>query len=332
MAGLASIICGLPCIGFYMYPVAAIWWMVCAAIMLASAHKIEGWRAGVAACAFPTLVILAIAASLTYFFVSFVPTTMARANAAAARAAAASTGAPSVQKVDAALLAYHASQGEPPHAIKLVIDLSIFSTDFDAHLGPPAPGAQAVSGIALTDIQKLSDEAKDALLARAIAAMRPEVSGVHRIGEFVFCYKGAFGRPEPEAGGLWIVIAARSDLAPAIPALPAATPAGGNPWVVRPPSPPAGTWIVGRADGTIQTIGPANTAAALSEQNDLRKSLGLSALLDPATVRQHSDADESASPGPRRTRGADRRGVTNATIRGSGGGTLLFRDRATEQP
>jgi hypothetical protein len=48
---------GVPCLGFYMTPIAGVWWCAAAAVMLVKAQAVSGWRAALAVLALPALVI-----------------------------------------------------------------------------------------------------------------------------------------------------------------------------------------------------------------------------------------------------------------------------------
>jgi hypothetical protein len=144
--------------------------------------------------------------------------------------------------------------------------------------------------VVLTDVRALSAEAQQALIERAAAGV--PASGVHRLGCFVICERGVLGRRDEGSEDLWVVIACaparhEPDAKPA--------PAGPSGW-----SPPAvglapGTWLVGFADGRVETLKPEATAEALAAQNELRARFGLLPIPDPAAVPQ--DPPESGASG-----------------------------------
>ena len=103
--------------------------------------------------------------------------------------------------------------------------------------------------------------ARRAVIDALVAAQPPDLVA-HRLGDFVFTYHGVDWRDADDS--LWLVIMSPD---------PAANAGSSN-----------GQFVVGLADGSVETIEEPDFPARRREQNTLRAEKGLAPLPDPSEV------------------------------------------------
>lgn len=257
-----------PCLGIYCLNfVGAIWWVISATLMLAEAQKVHGGRAAFAVIT-PVLTVAVIAGAVLFgglYFASISNPMMFNA--------ATATPQWETRIMAQNIVTYAAAnngQG-PPHAAQLVIDNSLGADNFMAMMSGNSTVAVPVADTTLDKFERLPTNRKQ-LAAQAAAKALPPSTIAHRMGDFVFTYHGInLNNPDPN---LWLVVL-----------IPEQGP-GGAPVVIRP--------VVGQADGTSRQI-TGSFSAELAAQNSLRKSIGLPALPDLATVTHRAPAVANAA-------------------------------------
>ncbi len=280
-----NILVAIPCLGFYAWPVAAIWQAISATIMIKRAQKVSGLRA-----AFAALVPPLIAGACMVAFVVWMFTASMRA-VAAARVTMAGTAATSLQglrcqSVASSLDGLAQSNGAyPSHAIELLKSGLISSSDLTLSSNPLAGGSIIVGSTTLGQIEGLQGSRRESAID---AFVQSQPSGVvaHRIGDFVFTYHGM--TPGTSDRGLWVFIAESPPAPSSSPG--AAAPATQPGWMSGPSPQATGMYFVGCVGGTTQTITQANFASALAAQNQLRADFQLPPIPDPSTVTPASPA------------------------------------------
>ena len=268
-----TIMTGVPCLGFYLFPVAWLWWMVSAILMIRAGQRISGLRATEAVASFP-LVTLTTTVCLVVF-VAIPKFTSMTQNATSFSAAQAN-----VRTMAGSLYSYaelHEGKG-PGHASMLVVaPVGMASSLVADSLTPlnrvPLAGTnlQRFSSMMPADQEKLAQAAADALPANVVA---------HRLGDYVFTYHGVdFNKGDP---GLWIVVLAPENVTGSV----ASTQPGGfgamN--VVH----------VGLTYGGATMIPQQSFASMLALQNTLRAASGLAPLPDPRRVTHSQPATGTA--------------------------------------
>ncbi len=268
-----TIMTGVPCLGFYLFPVAWLWWMVSAILMIRAGQRISGLRATAAVASFP-LVTLTTTVCLVVF-VAIPKFTSMTQNATSFSAAQAN-----VRTMAGSLYSYaelHEGKG-PGHASMLVVaPVGMASSLVADSLTPlnrvPLAGTnlQRFSSMMPADQEKLAQAAADALPANVVA---------HRLGDYVFTYHGVdFNKGDP---GLWIVVLAPENVTGSV----ASTQPGGfgamN--VVH----------VGLTYGGATMIPQQSFASMLALQNTLRAASGLAPLPDPRRVTHSQPATGTA--------------------------------------
>jgi predicted RNA-binding Zn-ribbon protein involved in translation (DUF1610 family) len=64
------ILAGTPCLAFHMAPVALVWWLINACVMIAAGHKVHAGRAILAGCVLPILMLAVLAICIAYVALS----------------------------------------------------------------------------------------------------------------------------------------------------------------------------------------------------------------------------------------------------------------------
>lgn len=258
----ANVVSAVPLCGYY---VGWIWWAVSAVLMVKQGQRVHGGRAAVATLAPPLLGV----GSAIALYALLLWKAMAIQGAMTAGAGPPSlVFTPSMAKTRAvcdAMLAYathHGGKG-PDHAIQLVHNGDLVTTDLFIDAARPGKLGPPFAGTTLDEFDYLSDERKEAVVQACVDAL-PDNVVAHRLGDFVFVHHGAeLAQPEPR---LWLVLM----------------------WVdpgsdQRPPAPRR--VVVGRADGTVEWVDAASFETRFEGQNQLRAGLGLPPIPHPHDVR-----------------------------------------------
>ncbi len=240
-----------------------IWWVVSAILMVAEGHRVHGGRAALATLTFPVVLVLLVIGGYGVFLVAIF-------SGMGTMSAGMMMPTADTQIVLDGVLDYasgHDGQG-PGHALQLVTSAGLSETDFVTSGSAtgiddvPAGDADLVSFMLLStgDQAEVADAAADALPRGIIA---------HRLGDFVFTYHGIdLTTVDP---GLWVVVQSPDPDVNSVQ----------SPWVV---------FGVGRADGTVVTVGLTQMAMSLRQQNAIRDASGLPALPDPTMVTHDAPA------------------------------------------
>ncbi len=252
----ANIATGVPCLGYYF---GWIWWCISAVFTLKTTHKVSGGRAALAALLPPGLLIVSAIALWVYvmFGAMSSPNLYSMGNIAAPR------GETQII-VDALIL--HAEENAdqlPTHAIELVVQCRVIAWNLTLGGSHTFLDAVPVGGTTLEAFTLASSTRQTAIMNAAVKAL-PEDVIAHRLGDFVFTFHGIdMKNGDPD---LWIVIA--------------------SPDPQENPDPRLfGDLVVGRLDGSCETIPREEFQAELVSQNALRAEHGLPPLPSPETVR-----------------------------------------------
>lgn len=257
--------CIVPCLGPYMIPIAVIWWVVLAVLMLMPIQGVRWPKAFLACGLLPLLLAAGLLALVIYGVSSAVRVAQAIPQQLAAQnLASATTLAAGLQTVAGDHGQYpghglHAllSGGGGPRGVLLLATMS-------------APEKTPVAGSTLDRVYLLPHEQRAAMAGAAADAL-PVGVVAHRLGDVVFTYHGA--TPVTADPGLWLFVV----------------------WP-DPDQNPAGSWPpdqmvnVGKADGSITSIPVGNFDATLTVQNALRERVGMPALPHPRTVTHSAPA------------------------------------------
>jgi hypothetical protein len=264
----ANVVTAIPCMGICW---GWVWWAISAVLMVKEGQRVHGGRAAFAVLTLPVLFILAVVGFYAWFFLLFVPTTMATMRPPSQAVFSQSLKA-EVQVVLDGILQYggdHSGRG-PGHGVQLVTGGYISQSDMVSSVTGTLVQNVPVGNITLDrarslrrwEVAEVEKAAVNSLPANVIA---------HRVGDYVFTYHGMdFKKADP---GLWVVI-----MSP-------------NPGSVS--SLPAGikvNIVVGQADGRALEILINTFLTKLAEQNALRAKYGLPPLPDPATVKHGKPA------------------------------------------
>jgi hypothetical protein len=267
----ASVTMAVPCIGIYPFAfVGLAWWLVSAILMLTVGQKIHPGRAVFATILFPVLAGLAVV---------FGGATLAMYGVSQARSFA--VQASSMQQeaecdiMLAAIIGYADSNKDrwPIHAIEMVPGDMVTAYDFVAGDWMTSEAAVPLADTTLEIAGGMTPGARRQLIDAVVALQPPDVVA-HRVGDFVYTYHG-LARDDPS--GLWLVIMSPD---------PVANTAGS---IER-------KLLVGRLDGSVETIEEGEFADRLAEQNDLRAGRDLPPIPDPATVTHAVPVTGGAPP------------------------------------
>ncbi|MBX3378068.1 MAG: YIP1 family protein [Phycisphaeraceae bacterium] len=274
-----GLLVSVPCLGGYLFPVAVVWQMIVASIMVHKGQRISGLRATFAVILPPLVAGALIIAGLVWAF-------------SAAMTAAASAGATlstqmnlpvtmqsmRVQAMASALSSAAASSGRyPDHAVDLLINGSLTSGDFSLSSDPLASDSIIVGSTTLGRLSSLTPSAREAMIQKIVASQPGDVVA-HRVGDFVFTYHGL----TPASGtGLWLFIAESPRGAPN--QSPSNTTFG---MVAQ----ATDTFFVCQVDGTLNAVPRAIFGSLLEAQNNLRAMHGLDPIPDLSTITASSPA------------------------------------------
>jgi hypothetical protein len=258
----ANTLTAIPCLGFY---IGWIWWVVSAVLMVKEAQRVHGGRAALAVLAPPLALFGCVVGGYVWLFVSVIPGIQSKSLT--------NIGKSQTLTVLQAVQRYAGEHGGlgPRHASQLVVDGYLTPASFAMFGSGTTAAAVPVGSTTLEGLGALPDEEAQASVAEAAEGL-PEGTVAHRVGDFVFVYRGV--DLSAGNGGLWVVVAA--------PFVSAST-AAASPAV----------WV-GCVDGSVTPITGVALPAALAAQNALRAEAGLPPLPDPTTVRQAQPG--SASP------------------------------------
>lgn len=262
----------IPCVGGYLWPVMAIWWMISAALAIGRAQRARAGRAAIAVILLPGLLYLGGASFIVYW--------MVRGISMAAGAGAFNIGQGYAFTVGSALRTHAAINNGvwPVHAAELLADGSISWYDLSA------PGAidrmpQTVGGVpawnwdgpGFSPVQRRSH-------AAAMGRALPADVVAHRLGHVVFTYHG-ITPGSPQDPGLWLFFSWPD-------------PSDGSSWI------PGEQGLAMRADGMTESFDPSAFAQALGDQNALRAQHGLPPIPDPDTITEVVVAPPPGAAGP----------------------------------
>lgn len=275
-AGGANILGAIPCLGFYFSVISWVWPAVSAILMIRQAQKVSAGRACFAVLTPPLFVITAGVVWIVAVVVPSVQTSIASAQAARTAAATAQSArtrtllqsqATAGSYAQAVLDALRVHAGDPPpHIARLVADGELAPqhfvlSDFGSAKAIPVGPLDLVAFATAAP----SDRRRE--LARLESALGPAPTA-YRLGDFVFTYQGVDVNGsvgDPKAAGLWLFVAEVQE--------------GTG------PSPTTSLWIVGLNRGVVEAYTPQEFQSKLALQNTQRRSLGLPAIPDPATVK-----------------------------------------------
>lgn len=254
----------VPCLGFYIGWISAIWWAVSATLMLKEGQKVSGGRATLAAVVPIVLSLIGVFAFIVLVIFMPIQRSVTIAQAAAVQAqtqAAAGTDAARIAQLTQAIRSHASEYDYPPHhAAELIDSQRIWISAF---LIPGFDQAArldqtTIAGMSLSNLMSATTENTASIIAAANASL-PDNVIAHRVGDTVFCYHGIdFATAEPR---LWTVISSP-----------------------EPGQPPANQLAIGFADGSVRMYETATFSVSLSHQNALRADSGLPPLPDPSTV------------------------------------------------
>jgi hypothetical protein len=276
----------VPCLGFYLIPVGALWWMANAVIMTIRRHEVSALRGCFAVLAPPVLVgVLATAAGFggLWHLMSRLPEIMAEAQAEA------EMGQAQIQ-LDAVL--EYATEGDgsgPAHMIELLVDDTLSSADFvltdvvsQVTISTGTSGTHQFESRSETDVAdvpladttlerfpEIPDDRRGAVMEKILAVL-PAGMIAHRVGDYVYTYHGMdLQAADPD---LWVlVVSPDPDIN-----------SGGY----------GGDVVVGRADGAVERLDLSFFPAELADQNAVRAAGGLPPLPDPMSVTHSRPATE----------------------------------------
>lgn len=257
----ANVVTALPCLGLYF---GWIWWLASAVLMVKEGQQVRGGRAALAVLPFPLLIITSVIGLYAWGIVASLSASKA---SAAASAQARTTETQTVVNAVLEFAKKNAGRG-PDHAAQLVTEGYLPAATLIGSSSMSAAAQVSVGTATLDDIGSLPADDALAAVQAAIAAL-PKDATAHRLGDFVFVYRGIdLETADPQ---LWIVIRA---LDPA------------------PNGPPLGfeTFTMGCVDGSAVEAPPGTLAARLAKQNALRAKNDLPPLPDPTTVAHSRSA------------------------------------------
>jgi hypothetical protein len=270
-----NLLTAIPCVAQVMAPLAWIWWVIGATLMLQRGQKAPAWKAATATIVPPALATVALVIGMVALFQGM-QGAVARAQAAAA--AVGGGAAPMrTQGVARALTNYLAEQGTfPAHAAELVADARSMPHEFTLVIGDMTASAENIGGMRLDQLTFASQRRQRQALDAAAANLPADVAA-HRIGDFVFTYHGMSRQSHP---GLWILMAA---------VVPQPAPQTEGEEESGDAAEQAGPEVevhIATIAGVVQTITPEQFPEALAEQNALRAESGLAPLPHPLQVQR----------------------------------------------
>lgn len=263
------ILSAVPCLGFYIFAISLIWWMISASLALAEAHRDRVWK-GVVSMILPALLVPAVPIGAWLIVVFWMM-----------GAGGALGGAPIIAqiatqaKVSSLSMAWRTqamNASGPIHAAQLLESGFVKRETFLLETSRLAFEDVPVGSLTLADFDQSPgvalSETQQSAIAQAAAALPADVIA-HRLGDFVFTYHGI--DPTIAPADLWVVIAA-----------PIADPLA--------PASPIAEFVIGTVGSGVEAIAAADFPAALAKQNDLRARFNLAPLPPPETVTHDQPA------------------------------------------
>lgn len=253
------VLCGVPCLGFYLFPVSVVWWCVLVGFALVAAQGVRAWRAAVVAVLMGAILLAPPAYGIFRLlaFSMYYQRLAANVTPGSAPAPPVSnpSGLSSCQLIGAALEKYVAQHGEwPAHAVVLLGQGDVSWQEITE--GDPGVMGTFVGPWKLQDWPMLKAQAQQDTVKEVVKGVPPG-GGAHRVGVGVFVYHGLPLRPDPE---VWLVI--------------------------RTPTPSiAGYEVYKAGGGKVTAPTRALFLPMLDAQNDLRKRLGVPLVPDPESVK-----------------------------------------------
>ena len=261
----ANVLSAVPLLGFYLAPIAWLWWGLSATLMLREGQRVSWWRAFAAGLGPPVVVV----AGVVGFFIWAMTTAFGPVFAGGGMVGTQSE----TQMVTTALVASMRANGPPGHALDLIADGSLAPMDLVLANTATIPNDGVVAGTDLAALASASWQEQQQA-ARDAAAALPAGVVAHRLGDFVFTYHGVDVNDAAQSD-VWVVIASPDPN-------------------VNPASTGSAMYWVGLASGAVMPIFHSEEGVMLSVQNSLRASLGVPEIPDPATVTHSAPAVEES--------------------------------------
>jgi hypothetical protein len=257
----SNAVMAIPCLGIYLTPVAAIWWVVSAIRMLIEGQKVRAWRASICVTIPPVLVLAGLIVWSVMLF-RWTTATMARVQKTSTTV--------ETQQVLTGLLAFEKREGRwPRHAIELVTASDLETFDLTCAETETTPEDIPVGGVHLDDLEDASESQANAAV-RSAEERLPRGVIAHRLGDFVFTCHGI--NDTATHAPLWLVIRHPDPDANSSTQLPSAP------------------VVIGLADGTTRVVPAGGMKSALAAQNEIRSQYGLAPLPEPAAVTHTAPA------------------------------------------
>jgi hypothetical protein len=261
----ANIGSAVPCVGHYF---GWIWWTVSAALMVKQAQMVSGLRASIAV-SIAAIVGIASWVGAYALLMAIIMGGMARGMGGPGSPVVVTPSEVSI--IVSALQGYASAHGGygPAHGTELMTDANPLSaSDFVLANSQTHEDQVPVADATLEDLQFLPAN-RVAAIARNAGDLLPSHAVAHRVGDFVFTHHGIdFNSAD---GELWIVVASPEMTANSFQLI-------------------TQTVLTGSVDGRVKVHAPSRFAAALAEQNELRRAAGLASLPDPRLVTHASPA------------------------------------------
>ncbi len=249
----------VPMLGIFLAPIAWAWWGIAAMVMFRRGQNVSWGRAATAGLVPPILALGGVAASLVWLY----------SNSLGAGGMNAWIYVRTETETMTSAVAASMRAGALGHASELISDGALTPGDFVISGSTTSAGAVLVGVISLEELSGL-DAIAQRRLARDASAALPVGVAAHRVGDFVFTHHGV-DLSDAAHAGVWIVIASPDP----------DVDHGAVEWDAL--------WA-GNADGSIDILFTETMSYVLEAQNELRESLGLPALPDPATVTHSAPA------------------------------------------
>jgi hypothetical protein len=266
----------IPCVGAYLGPLIWVWWAISATIMIKEGQKVPAGRAAAAVLTPPVIVFAIITAGVV---LGVIPAMQRMMTSAQSRI---SQLQPTIAEMHAKDLAQklqsraYANIAWPTHVAELVADGQAVPQQFHTD-GRALASGLSFNGITLESLAFLQGQKKADALKQLLAGM-PADTVAYRVGDYIFTYPEL--DPSDTTGQFWLFIAdapAATQTTPGMPPSVPPPPTGAEPAAER-------TWLIGLSDGTAKAIAPADFAAALAAQNQLRQQAGHTPLPSPETI------------------------------------------------
>lgn len=262
---------GIPCLGFYLCPLGALWWSITAGFMLSRAQKVSKLRAAlVTAVPIVLIIVLVIGGFIAMIMVGVRSTSTAMATVPMPTVWTSSTHAASGMSSRFQTIA---SEGKtyPAHAAEMLLDSQCGPGEFILLNSNSTTSDCTVANLTLSQLGFHMGSSVRSLRAQLLA--NPALDGpAHRVGDWVFTYPGIL--PVETDLDLWLAI--------------------GWPDPVLNVADPAMVLIV-RPKGLYDEVKLAEFDALLIEQNATRAKHQLPALPHPRSVKATTKAAKALS-------------------------------------